>query len=116
MTRTALPQDRLWPPSRRQALARDGGLCRRCGDQASEVHHRRVRGMGGSMDDPTRHRPDRLVSLCAACHRWVHDNPFAAKVAGWTVPRPRRTENTPVHTTTGWLLLAVDGSTYPVAS
>ena len=116
MTRTVVPRDRTWPPARLDALTRDGGVCQRCGDPATAVHHRRVRGMGGGMDDPTRHRPDRLVALCGPCHRWVHGNPFQAKAGGWIVPRPQRTEDTPVKTRSGWLLLAVDGSTYPVAS
>lgn len=38
------------------------------------VHHRRVKGMGGSAD-PTVNSPDNLVVLCDRHHKEVHSNP-----------------------------------------
>jgi len=51
---------------RQAVLARDGGRCRCCGAGKSgrrlQVHHRQ----------PGVHDPERLVTVCAACHARVH--------------------------------------------
>jgi len=59
------------PPSTRKAvLARDGHRCAAPGCRATrflEIHHRRPRSRGGG------HDPANLVTLCAACHRLIHE-------------------------------------------
>jgi hypothetical protein len=59
------------PPSlRRQVLARDGHRCQAPGCRATrflEVHHREPRRQGG------RNSAANLVTLCAACHRLLHE-------------------------------------------
>lgn len=68
--------------------------------------------MGGAMNDPTRHLPQKLVSLCTRCHNWVHGslNRVAAEAAGMIVPRTRDTLLVPVQTVQGrWLFDAAGG-------
>jgi 5-methylcytosine-specific restriction endonuclease McrA len=59
------------PPSvRREVLARDGHRCRTAGCGSArflDVHHVGPRVDGGTND------PDNLITLCAACHRMIHD-------------------------------------------
>lgn len=59
---------------REEALARDGHRCQFCGGAAQdvplEVHHVEPRGMGGR---PSADRLENLITLCARCHRQVHD-------------------------------------------
>lgn len=107
--------DPLWSAARSVALDRDEGRCCRCGDLATEVHHRRLKGAGGSTL-PDRHRPDRLVSLCAVCHDWVHGalNRRPAEAAGLIVRRTHDTLTTPVLTRHGLLLLTADARCLPV--
>ncbi len=60
------------PPSlRRQVLARDGHRCQAPGCRATrflEVHHREPRRRGG------RNSTANLITLCAACHRLLHES------------------------------------------
>jgi 5-methylcytosine-specific restriction endonuclease McrA len=59
------------PPSvRREVLTRDGHRCRTSGCGSArflDVHHIQTRADGGSND------PDNLITLCAACHRMIHE-------------------------------------------
>lgn len=48
---------------------------------AVQVHHVRVKGMGGSR------RESPAITLCLAHHGWVHDHPRLAKEAGLMVSR-----------------------------
>lgn len=67
MTRyTGLPE-----PLRREVDDRDGGRCRWCGatNRGRDIHHIQYR-KGVSYD-----RVDNLISLCRACHSFVHGNP-----------------------------------------
>ncbi|MDX1662863.1 MAG: DEAD/DEAH box helicase [Candidatus Promineifilaceae bacterium] len=69
----------LWPQRRRQALARDGYRCQRCGATDSggrplHVHHLRPFRDFGYRRGHNRHdleanRLDNLVTLCSRCHR-----------------------------------------------
>jgi len=72
-----------WPTARKAALARDEGLCRRCSRPASHVHHRLRKGMGGELDENVKYGLANLVSLCAECHRHIHDHPAESYEAGW---------------------------------
>jgi 5-methylcytosine-specific restriction endonuclease McrA len=54
----------LW----KQVLVRDGWRCQNCGCmKVLQVHHIRSRGLLG--DD----REKNLITLCADCHRLIHD-------------------------------------------
>lgn len=57
----------LWLEIRSRVLRRDGHLCRVCGEGADAVHHRDYspRTMSGQC-------LDRLLSLCSACHDFIH--------------------------------------------
>jgi hypothetical protein len=54
-------------------------MCYRCHFQpARDGHELTRRSAGGSILDPENCRP-----VCAECHRFIHDNPAAAKAEGW---------------------------------
>lgn len=84
---------------------RDGGMCIVCGRTGESVHHRQ--GRGGK--DP--HRLSNLILLCGdgvrGHHGEIHANPSAAMAYGRMVPRLGilTTEETPVLTRSGWVLL-----------
>jgi 5-methylcytosine-specific restriction endonuclease McrA len=64
--RAAIP-----PTLRRQVLARDGHRCQAPSCRATrflEVHHREPRRRGG------RNSAANLITLCAACHRMLHES------------------------------------------
>ncbi len=69
------------PPSiRREVLARDGHRCRTAGCGSArflDVHHIVSRADGGAND------PDNLITLCAACHRMIHERSGARDVWPW---------------------------------
>lgn len=97
-----------------QVIVRDRsqGRCERClvpfDREAGEVHHRRPRQRGGSMD-PAIHSPANLVHLCHTCHRWAEDFRDDAVATGWLVPMGvTGPEEIPVVNTRGrtWLLTA----------
>jgi hypothetical protein len=79
---------------RREVNERDGGRCRWCGrtDRGVDLHHIRYRK--GVADDV----PENLVSLCRACHGFVHGTPrttgvriskgVAQIVLNWLVEHP----------------------------
>ncbi len=83
------------PPERhREAMVRAGFRCEAhkyglngpCAGPLI-VHHRRIRGMGGS-SDPTIHDLEWLVVLCDfGHHRWVHANPSDSYELGLLVRR-----------------------------
>ena len=74
-----------WQTVRKAVLARDGERCRRCLRPTTDVHHRKVKGMGGTADPEVAFGLANLVSLCRECHQWVHGNPEEAYVLGWLV-------------------------------
>ena len=63
------------------ALLRPAGRrCERCGAHpAVHAHHRRLASQGGP--DVT----SNLAALCASCHRWCHEHPAQAAIAGWII-------------------------------
>ncbi len=69
--REGAPNRASIPPAlRRQVLARDGHCCQRPGCRSTrflEVHHRDPRRRGG------RNSAANLITLCAACHRLLHE-------------------------------------------
>jgi len=80
-----LPADPDWPIARMVVLRRDRFTCCRCGQPGSDAHHRVALMMGGRLDDPRRHNPERLVCLCRQCHNWVHTHIAAARPAGYII-------------------------------
>jgi 5-methylcytosine-specific restriction endonuclease McrA len=56
--------ERRLPEDQRQAIfVRDGGRCRLCGAEATEIDH-----VGAPVDRDINH-PDNLQALCSSCHR-----------------------------------------------
>jgi hypothetical protein len=74
-----------WDKTRRLVLARDGEKCLRCLGEATDVHHRRPKGMGGTGNSYIKYGLANLVSLCRECHQWVHNNPSEAYRLGFLV-------------------------------
>jgi len=64
-----------WIAAKKLVNERDGGLCIVCQREAGAVHHRQVRGQGGSSDPDRNYGLANLVSLCAFHHAEVHENP-----------------------------------------
>ena len=61
---------------------RDGNRCVRDGNTRElHVHHRMLRSAGSD------ERACNRVTLCARCHRWVHDHPELALEQGWLTGR-----------------------------
>ena len=54
----------------------DGGG-RRCSKAGVHLHHVKRRSQGGA------DTPENLKDFCSADHRWVHDNPEAARALGF---------------------------------
>ena len=54
-------------------LIRSRGKCEKCGNRHFlQTAHIISRKYGN-----TRHDSDNALCLCAKCHRWAHDNPYA---------------------------------------
>src|SRR5215472_344856 len=92
---------------RKQILTSDENTCIRCGGAANDVHHRKLKGMGGSKLLDT---PENLISLCRYCHSWIHLHPTAARNAGYIVPTGRDPEIVPVNVHSGLFWLQIDGT------
>lgn len=63
------------PARRREVFTRDGYRCRASGCGSAhflDVHHVIPRERGGTND------PDNLITLCASCHRFIHERKHAA--------------------------------------
>jgi 5-methylcytosine-specific restriction endonuclease McrA len=74
-----------WEKARKAALERDEGACQKCLRPAEHVHHRVLKGMGGTSDPEINFGLSNLVSLCASCHQDVHANPAKSYEEGWIV-------------------------------
>lgn len=73
-----------WAQAKRIVAARDG-CCVRCLGELQNVHHRRVRGMGGTSDPTIGVGLANLIGLCNACHSWVHAHPTSSYSMGYLV-------------------------------
>jgi hypothetical protein len=70
---------------------RDGNRCARDGSTRDlHVHHRMLRSAGSD------ERACNRVTLCAACHRWVHGHPAEALEQGWLTGRYQDPAEIPV--------------------
>lgn len=77
----------LAPATRQMLMQRSGGLCEKCGhDKATQAHHRKPRGMGGTMLTD-KHQLSNLLALCTTCHTWVESERNKARMLyhGWLV-------------------------------
>lgn len=95
-----------WDTAKRLCAARDGGKCVRCLGEAVDVHHRRVRGMGGS-SDPDITGMANLVSLCRICHDHVHANPAESYETGFLVKTGYDPAGVPLKIGSGYLNLVI---------
>jgi len=50
--------------------------CQKCGDKATEIHHKKGRGIY-TTDVST------FMSICRKCHTWVHMNPELSRGLGY---------------------------------
>ncbi len=96
---------------------RSVGRCEMCGGPATNTHHRRPRGMGGSKD-PATNTPANLVRVCGSgstgCHGWIESNREAARDCGYLVGQGHDPATVPVLLMTSgglfeWVLLDADG-------
>lgn len=82
--------ERRWRVLRATVLSRDGKTCRRCGcapvgPRSLCIHH--VKRWAGNPDE--RFNPDNVVTLCKACHAFVHSaknttGEFLCVEGGWS--------------------------------
>lgn len=64
---------------------RSNDTCEVCGqEEATQMHHRRPRGMGGSRDARI-HQPSMLLHLGNDCHHYIEHNRDEALDEGWLV-------------------------------
>jgi 5-methylcytosine-specific restriction enzyme A len=73
-----------WVQTRKVVAARDE-YCVRCLREATDVHHRKVKGVGGTSDQEVAFGLANLILLCRACHSYVHQNPAEAYKTGYLV-------------------------------
>ena len=95
---------------REQIVERAGGACERCGmtAQASQHHHRRARGMGGSKAADTNTAANGLL-LCIPCHADVESNREEALRFGWLVRQGQNPMEVSVLRKGAWVRLADNG-------
>ena len=79
------PKDTIPASVRRIVTERDMGLCVYTGRPAVHIHHRRLRGMGGSIADHTA-CPCNLISLTLEAHELAHRDRFLALAEGLIIP------------------------------
>ena len=92
-----------WTKVRKVVAARDV-YCVRCSREATDVHHRKVKGIGGTSDEEVAFGLANLILLCRACHAYVHQNPAEAYETGYLVHSWDDPEMTGVITKT-WRIL-----------
>lgn len=104
-------RDSRWDAVRRVVLARDGYKCIRCMGEAHHVHHRRVKGIGGTADESIKYGPGNCISLCFECHAHVHAHPEESYALGYLVKSGQDPLDVPVAVKvgTGRLRLTADG-------
>ena len=90
-----------------EIFERDDWKCVRCLRAANDVHHRKLRGMGGS---ELLNTPDNLISVCRKCHSWMHSHPADSYNSGYLVHSWDNPEHIFILTSLGTLTLRADGS------
>jgi hypothetical protein len=91
-------------------------MCERCGiEPATNIHHRRARGMGGTKTQI--HTAEWLLHLCGSgttgCHGYIEAHPEISYSKGWKLRRGHIPEQTPVQTPAGWVILTAEGDYKP---
>lgn len=99
-----------FPPDVRELVAdRAAGICEKCGQAAAtQLHHRRPKGIGGSRLADTNTTVNALA-VCSLCHAEIHAKPDWSKVHGWLVSQGRAPAAIPVHLHHGWSVLDTAG-------
>ena len=104
---------------RARVMARSGGFCEvrasGCWDEASQLHHRRPRGLGGSKS-PATGQASNALSCCLSCHDYLEKNRELARDRGWLVRQGANPCEVPVYRYRKWVLLDDTGGVTPVAS
>ena len=102
---------------RARVMARCGGFCEiravGCWDEASQIHHRRPRGMGGSRS-PVTGSASNAAACCVPCHAWVESHRELAMDRGWIVRQGAVPAEVPVYRYRRWVLLDDEGGLSPV--
>ena len=100
-----------WEKSKRLVEARDGEKCLKCLGPATAVHHRKVRGSGGSGDPEVNYGLANLVSVCEECHREIHLHPANSYENGFLVHSWEDPAKIPLTVKPGtfWVNLTPDG-------
>lgn len=99
-----------WDKVRKVVAARDV-YCVRCGREATDVHHRKVKGMGGTDDREVAFGLANLILLCRECHAYAHANPSESYLKGYLVHSWDNPEDVVVLKNTGaTLTLRSDGT------
>jgi hypothetical protein len=94
-------------------ITRANGMCEVCGEApASNIHHRRPRGMGGTRR--AIHSPAWLLAVCgqgnaSGCHGRIESDRYAAQVAGWLLGPLEEPSTCPVRLAIGWVVLDDEG-------
>ena len=100
-----------WKAAKLLVRERDGDQCLRCYSPADEVHHRIVRGMGGTGDDEVNYGLANLVCICRECHTHVHANPSESYETGFLVHWWMAPERIPLIAGSYYSMLTTDGDT-----
>lgn len=89
---------------------RSAGWCERCGaEPATEYHHRRPRGMGGTQRLET-NLPSACLHLCVDCHRDIELYRRRALESGWLVAQNMQPLSVAVIYRGQWVLLDDNGT------
>jgi 5-methylcytosine-specific restriction endonuclease McrA len=101
-----------WSKARKLVLARDCEKCLRCLGEATDVHHRKPKGMGGTSDPEVAFGLANLVSLCRECHNGIHGAPAQSYLSGYLVHSWDDPASTPLLVKPGsvYMWLRPDGS------
>lgn len=101
---------------RARVMARSGGFCEArisgCWDEASQLHHRRARGMGGSKDPRTGGAAN-AAAVCLPCHDHLERHRTEARGLGWLVRQGADPAQVPVYRYRQWVLLDDQGGVSP---
>lgn len=90
--------------------------CEVCGVMVEygQIHHRKARGMGGTVSEESRSTANGLY-LDFKCHEMIERNRRKAYENGWLVHRWESSEEKPVKLFDGWYTLGVDGSLHSLS-
>lgn len=88
--------DRRWSTTKRMVDSRENGTCLKCSQPGTDVHHRIVRGMGGTKNEAVAYGLANLILLCRSCHNWVHGHPTESYKLGFLVHSWDDPEEVPV--------------------